>query len=125
MYIGHHMILTTLQIQHLHKKSHQELLKIYKNFKAHTKKQSKKEELVKEINTLIQLLNTFRQELGQELKSPVKTFVKTNTQDYDAVDLRQIHASFRQALQCSHTNKANIIQAILKLSKQVNFFIHY
>ena len=119
------MILTTLQIQHLHKKTVKELLEVYKEFKKHTKKVSKKEDLIKEINTLIELLNNFRINISKELKCSVKKYLKGNIEDMDAVDLRQAHASFRQALICNRTNKGSIIHSLLNLSKQINFFIHY
>ena len=119
------MILTTLQVQHLHQKSYKELSDIYKVLKQHTKKLSKKEDITKEISTIIDLLNNFRSNLSKELKCSVKTYTKSNIEEMDAVDLRQAHASFRQALQCNKTNKSNMIQSLIKLCKQVNFFIHY
>ena len=119
------MILTTLQVQHLHKKSYKELLEIYKVLKIHTKKLSKKEDIIKEINIIIDLLNNFRCNLSKELKCSVKTYTKSNIEEVNSVDLRQAHACFRQALQCNKTNKSSIIQSLIKLSKQVNFFINY
>ena len=125
VYIGQNMILTTHQIQHLHTKSYKDLLEVYNGFKKYTKQLSKKSDLVTSIENIIQQFNLFRAVLGKELNTNLKQYTKSNISDMEAVDLRQAHASFRQSLQCGKKNKANIIQAFLRLSKQINFFIMY
>ena len=119
------MVLTTQQIHELNKMSLTQLKTVHKSLKSHTKKVDKKEQLGTRILEIVQTLDKLRCDLSSKYKCTLKPRSEKDISNISASDLRQIHASFRQALQCPTYTKQHIIRSLGNLSRQVDYFMQY
>lgn len=119
------MVLTSQQIQELHKMSLHELKSVHKQFKMYTKKMSKKEELSIAITEIVRTFEKIRCDLSMKYNCVIKPRGERDISNLTADDLRQIHTSFRHALRCGSFTKLRIICSLVKLSKQVDYFVQY
>ena len=119
------MVLTTQQIHELNKMPLTELKTVHRELKKHSKKATKKEDLAAQISAIAQRFCKLRCELSAKYNCTIKPYPEKDISGMIASDLRQIHASFRHALQCKSYTKQNIIRSFEKLARQVDYFIQY
>ena len=119
------MVVTTQQLSELHKMSLADLKAQHKKLKSHTKKMSNKEDIVKSIQSVMHDFSAFRADLSKKYKCVVKPHMIQSYERYTCIDLRQVHASIRQALRCPKYTKEAIINSFIKLCKILDYFIQY
>lgn len=105
-------------MEHLKNKSLVELKTLHKTLTTYTKKQSTKTKIIESINGLFKAFD-------DNIKPSVTRHVKEDIEKLSAVDLRQVHQKFRQTLHLKKINKTNIVQSLINLCKEIDFFIQY
>lgn len=120
------MPFTAQQMTEMNKLTLKELKTVHASFKKQTNKTSKKEHLIEKIKELLTLFNNMKRRLCKHSSFNVKQYNTDKLATMTSVDLRQAHQKFRKALQCgTNHSKQNIINCLLKLSKEVDFFVQY
>ena len=119
------MVITTQQLNELHKLSLTDLKSQHKKLKSHTKKMSNKEDIIQQIQAIITEFNTFRTELSKKYKCAIKPHAVLSYDRFNAIDLRQIQSSIRQSLICKKYTKETIINSFIQLCKILDYFVQY
>ena len=104
--------------QSLSKKSLKELKTLHKTLTTYTKKKSSKKQIIESVNNLFQTFDN-------DVNKTDKKHIKTDIDKMSAIDLRQAHQKFRQCLQLKKVNKVTLVQSLIKLCKEIDFFIQY
>jgi hypothetical protein len=119
------MVITTQQLTELHKMSLLDLKAQHKKLKSHTKKASNKEDIIKQIDMILTEFNTFRTDISKKYKCNIRPHKVKSYDNFTSVDLRQVHTSIRQALQCKKHTKEIIINSFIRLCKILDYLIQF